>query len=79
MRIESKTGTVYNITSDTSRLTISVTKEGSSATYIAPAQAKTIGGVLLVTRENGAKCEMPIRGMGIENAINELIAEAKQK
>ncbi len=77
MIIESKTGTVYNISSDTSRLTITVTKAGSTSTYIAPAQAKTIGGVLLVTRENGARVEMPIRGMGIENEINELIAEAK--
>ena len=79
MEIKSKTGTVYSVSSDTSRITITITKNGSTETYIAPAQARTIGGVILATRENGTRVEMPIRGMGIENEINKLIDEAKQK
>ena len=78
MEIKSITGTIYNISSDGSRMEIKVTKNNSTSVYIAPAKARItnsrgVGSVILVTRSNGNRIEMPIEKMGILSAIESVI------
>ena len=81
MEIKSETGTIYNLSKDGDRMEISITKNGSTTVYIAPAKAritnsKGLGGVILATRADGIKMEMPVEKMGIEKQLVEFMAKA---
>ena len=79
MEIKSETGTIYNLSKDGDRMEISITKNGSTTVYIAPAKAritnsKGLGGVILATRvKDGIRFEMPVEKMGIEKQLIEFM------
>ena len=77
MIITLESGTVYKLAADGNRLEISITKNGKASDYMAPINSKMKGGIIVITRDNGSKVELPVRKIGIEDEFRLFMNENK--